>query len=82
MSMDVCQRCDTYVDTDEDPDFYCEVGNMRSQTETIGLCERCRERWIDENERSAPDPDAQREAKRDDALCERQHVSRPTHEGD
>jgi hypothetical protein len=53
MSMDVCHDCDRPVDTDDDPDCYIEVGNMRRLTQTICVCEPCRERRIEEDERRA-----------------------------
>lgn len=53
MSIDVCSKCDAYVDTDFDCDCYVEVGNMRKQTETKCICERCREEIADEEERQA-----------------------------
>lgn len=76
MSMDICKDCDRLVDTDDDSECYVEVGNMRRQTETICLCEPCRERRQQQEEeaQSEPDPDAQREAKRDDALWDSQHT--------
>lgn len=43
MSMDVCHDCGRIVDTDNEPCAYIEVGNMRRLTETICVCERCRE---------------------------------------
>lgn len=77
MSMDICKDCDRLVDTDDDCDCYVEVGSMRRQTETICLCEPCRWRREEQAERDTnePDPDAQREAKRDDALWDSQHVA-------
>jgi hypothetical protein len=50
MSMDVCYHCDAYIDTDDDPDCYVEVGNMRRLHKTICLCERCRDDRIEELE--------------------------------
>ncbi len=74
MSMDICKDCDRLVDTDDDCDCYVEVGNMRNQTQFICLCEPCRWRREEQAERDArePDPDAQREAKRDNADWDRQ----------
>ena len=44
MSMCVCQQCDAYIDSDDDPDCFVEVGNMRKLNQTIVLCEICREK--------------------------------------
>lgn len=46
--MDRCSSCSALVDTDDDPESYVEIGNMRAQTETVCLCERCREEKMDE----------------------------------
>ena len=45
MSIDNCDYCEGYVDTDDDPDFYVEVaGDGRSYDPNIkGLCQTCRE---------------------------------------
>jgi len=51
MSMDRCHDCDRLIDTDDDPDCYIEVGNMRSQTKTVCVCEHCRELRLDRDER-------------------------------
>ena len=49
MSMDRCHRCDTYVDTDDDPDCYQPDPRMSLKSyPDICICERCREREIDE----------------------------------
>ena len=56
MSMDCCSRCAAYVDTDDDPDFYVEVGNMRRLHKTIGLCGSCREEREMELERAGGQP--------------------------
>jgi hypothetical protein len=49
MSVDRCSRCSSRVDTDDEPEAYVEVGNMR-QTMTICLCRSCRERHEEEQE--------------------------------
>lgn len=56
MSVDRCSKCGALVDTDDEPEAYVEVGNMRSQTSTICLCQTCRERYEDaqENKRTEP----------------------------
>ena len=83
MSMDRCSSCLELVDTDDDPEAYVEVGNMRRQTETICLCYGCREARIvaEEIARREPDPDAEREKKRDDADWDRRNFI-PTREED
>lgn len=43
MSMDRCSGCDRPIDTDDDPECYVEVGNMRRLHKTICLCEFCRD---------------------------------------
>ena len=66
MSIDVCKHCCAYVDTDDDPDFYVEIGNMRRMNDTIGLCERCREKYFEEQDelQAAADYAADQAAKR------------------
>jgi hypothetical protein len=57
MSMDTCQLCGRIVDTDDDPDFYVELGNMRRLHKTIGLCDLCRDKChetIERNEAMRP----------------------------
>jgi len=44
MSMIVCERCDRYIDSDDDPDCFVEVGNMRRLHQTKVLCEFCRDK--------------------------------------
>jgi hypothetical protein len=53
MSWDRCKNCDRPVNTDDDPDCYIEVGNMRKQTTTECICEPCREELEIERERTA-----------------------------
>jgi len=43
MSMCICSGCFNYIDSDNDPDCFIEVGNMRRMNCVIILCERCRE---------------------------------------
>ena len=50
MSIAICKNCQDCVDSDDDPDCFVEIGNMRRQTETIVLCERCRFKDQDERE--------------------------------
>lgn len=47
MSWCTCDRCSAYIDSDEDPDCFVEVGNMRRLHKTVILCAGCR----DERER-------------------------------
>ena len=57
MSMDTCSRCSRPVDTDFDLDCYLEVGNMRSQTYTVCICEPCRDKQeLDDAKQAAMDP--------------------------
>lgn len=56
MSIDVCSRCDTYIDTDFDFDCDCYVPDPRMSLKPypdICLCERCRERELDEQDYAA-----------------------------
>lgn len=42
MSWITCHDCGAYINSDDDPDCFVEVGNMRRQTYEIVLCEACR----------------------------------------
>lgn len=53
VSMCVCKNCTKYIDSDDDPDCFVEVGNMRRYHETIILCERCREERLEKEEADA-----------------------------
>ncbi len=48
MSMIACQRCPTLIDSDDDPECFVEVGNMRRLHKTVILCEACREKHFEE----------------------------------
>ena len=50
MSMVTCWDCDAIFDSDDDPDCFVEIGNMRRMTQTLILCENCRGRREDELE--------------------------------
>jgi hypothetical protein len=53
MSIDNCDSCGYHVDTDDDPEFYVEVADGKGRTydrKTKGLCQRCRESYVDERE--------------------------------
>ena len=53
MSMCICKECFAYIDSDDDPECFVEVGNMRRMNWTIILCDRCREEREMEAERNA-----------------------------
>ena len=50
MSIVVCEKCDAYIDSDFDPDCFVEVGNMRRLYKTEVMCERCRDKYYNEQE--------------------------------
>lgn len=50
MSVDRCSRCGDLVDTDDEPEAYVQVGNMRQEEKYICLCRRHREQYEDERE--------------------------------
>ena len=51
MSWDRCAKCGDLVNTDNEPEAYVEVGNMRRMHDTICLCQRHREEHEEELER-------------------------------
>ena len=53
MSMVICEGCDALTDSDDDPDCFVEVGNMRRLHQTKILCQSCRERREEELDRDA-----------------------------
>lgn len=56
MSMMICEDCDRAIDSDDDPECFVEVGNMRRLHAEIILCENCRERrWDRDQERLMED---------------------------
>ena len=57
MSMIRCDGCDRIIDSDDDPDCFVEVGNMRRMNFTKVMCERCRDEYY-----SAMDDQADRRA--------------------
>lgn len=58
MSIDRCRECGTLVDTDNEPESYVQIGNMRNHEEYICLCRSHREeRERDEPRQSRPMPD-------------------------
>lgn len=50
MSMVTCFDCSTPIDSDDDPECFVEVGNMRRLHQTMVLCENCRGRREDQIE--------------------------------
>ena len=54
MSIDRCSRCGGLVDTDNEPEAYVQIADMRKREEWICLCRRHREQW--EEEHDAPEP--------------------------
>lgn len=48
MSCIRCDGCSRIIDSDEDPECFVEVGNMRAQTKDVVWCEPCRDRHISE----------------------------------
>jgi hypothetical protein len=45
MSIDRCNRCSALVDTDDEPEAYVQIANMRNREEWICLCRRHREEY-------------------------------------
>ena len=58
MSMCVCENCDAYIDSDDDPDCFVEIGNMRRLNQTMVLCENCRDKLFAELEAEQDAADA------------------------
>ena len=52
MSIDRCSRCGDLVDTDDEPESYVQIADMRKREEWICLCRHHREQY--EDERSEP----------------------------
>lgn len=48
MSIIICESCDRMIDSDDDPDCFVEVGNMRRMHQTAVYCEPCRERMLEQ----------------------------------
>ena len=48
MSMVICSRCDALIDSDDDPEVFVEIGNMRRLHSTVVMWENCREHYYDE----------------------------------
>lgn len=78
MSIDRCSRCGDLVDTDDEPEAYVQIGNMRNREEYICLCRHHREQY--EDERGGPDDlemlaiDAERAVERlEEALKEKRN---------
>lgn len=43
MSWADCKDCGRFVNTDDDPDAFVEVGNVRRMNWTVIVCEKCRD---------------------------------------
>ncbi len=54
MSWITCQGCGSSINSDDDPDCFVEIGNMRRLHQTAVLCDRCRQRRQDEEDRDEP----------------------------
>lgn len=65
MSMAKCKDCDRVFDTDEDPDCFIEVGNMRRMNWTEIVCEPCRDKRQVESDRYDYDEQRGRDRDRD-----------------
>jgi hypothetical protein len=52
MSVDRCSRCSELVDTDNEPEAYVQIADMRKREEWVCLCRDCRDQR--EDERSEP----------------------------
>lgn len=50
MSIDRCSRCGDLVDTDDEPESYVQIADMRKREEWICLCRRHREQYEEEHE--------------------------------
>ncbi len=50
MSIDRCSRCGDLVDTDDEPEAYVQIADMRKREEWICLCARHREQYEDERQ--------------------------------
>jgi len=53
MSMCLCKDCDHLINSDDDPDCFVEVGNMRRMTWTETVCKSCRDAREERAEREA-----------------------------
>lgn len=50
MSICVCDRCNSYIDSDKDPHCFCE--NPYDSRDTTIVCENCREQDYDRHQES------------------------------
>ena len=48
MSMARCHDCGQVFDTDDDPECFVEIGNMRRLHKEVIICESCREIRIED----------------------------------
>lgn len=54
MSIDRCQRCGDLVDTDDEPEAYVQIADMRKREEWICLCRHHREEREERQEPNYP----------------------------
>lgn len=45
MSMIFCESCHDLIDSDDDPDCFVEIGNLRRLRKEIVMCAHCRDRY-------------------------------------
>lgn len=53
MSMIACDGCSAFIDSDDDPFCFVEMGNQRRAHVEVVWCESCRERKMTEEERNS-----------------------------
>ena len=53
MSMVICEDCDALIDSDDDPDCFVEIGNMRRLHATKVMCEYCRDKYFEDQDDQA-----------------------------
>lgn len=66
MSMAICHDCGAPVDTDDDPEAFVTVGNMRRMNWEIVVCESCR--WLRDEERERQEEMADRATAQAEAI--------------
>jgi hypothetical protein len=54
MSIDRCSRCGDLVDTDDEPEAYVQIADMRKREEWICLCRQHREEYEENEPRQEP----------------------------
>jgi len=55
MSIDRCQTCGAFVDTDNEPEAYVQIADMRRREEWICLCRSHREEYEQDEPHMPPD---------------------------